>query len=199
MTRQKNLKANDIILKCMNKYWEKGINNFSFNEIIYHSGVSKPSVYRLIGDENTLKSKSIILYYENIIKKNHDIIENFPNFYNFIYKTLVNVEKKKDGLADHDKGLCYFQKTRIIKYRCDKKIRLVIDQIDKKFINSYKILINKSKARNQLNKSLDTEYLAQITYNNITFFINTILNSPYQKNISYRKNNILDTIKRYTI
>ena len=56
MVRTSSLEAYDIIQKCMYKYWEKGINSFSFNSIISYSGASKPTIYRLIGDENTLKN-----------------------------------------------------------------------------------------------------------------------------------------------
>ena len=66
MSRKNTLNVNDIILKCMNKYWEKGINSFSFNSIIYYSGVSKPTMYRLVGDEVTLKDNSHIT-----LKQNH--------------------------------------------------------------------------------------------------------------------------------
>ena len=68
MSRKATLNSNDIILKCMNKYWESGINSFSFNSIIYYSGVSKPTMYRLVGDEVTLKNKSLQLYYKKNLK-----------------------------------------------------------------------------------------------------------------------------------
>ena len=95
MSRQTSLNANDIILKCMNKYWEKGINSFSFNSIIYYSGVSKPTMYRLVGDEVTLKNKSIKLYYEKNLKQSHFNIENATSLFDFISEILKKIQKKK--------------------------------------------------------------------------------------------------------
>ena len=197
MSRQTNLNADDIILKCMNKYWEKGINSFSFNSIIYYSGVSKPSMYRLVGDEVTLKNRSLKLYYEKNLKQSHFNIENATNLFDFISQILNKIQKKKDGIASFDKGLCYFQKTRIVKHTLDKKIKYTLNNMDKGFIKSYKILINKLKAKNYIVKSVNTEFLAQFVYNSVTFFVNMVQNSSSKTEINNIKQSILNTIKIY--
>ena len=197
MSRQTSLNANDIILKCMNKYWEKGINSFSFNSIIYYSGVSKPTMYRLVGDEVTLKNKSLKLYYEKNLKQSHFNIENANSLFDFINKILNKIQEKKDGIASFDKGLCYFQKTRIVKHTLDKKIKYTLDDMDKGFIKSYKILINKLKAKNYMVKSVNTEFLAQFVYNRVTFFVNMVQNSSSKTEINNIKQSILNTIKIY--
>ncbi len=197
MSRQTNLNADDIILKCMNKYWEKGINSFSFNSIIYYSGVSKPSMYRLVGDEVTLKNRSLKLYYEKNLKQSHFNIENATNLFDFISQILNKIQKKKDGIASFDKGLCYFQKTRIVKHTLDKKIKYTLNNMDKDFIKSYKILINKLKAKNYIVKSVNTEFLAQFVYNSVTFFVNMVQNSSSKTEINNIKQSILNTIKIY--
>lgn len=197
MSRQTSLNANDIILKCMNKYWEKGINSFSFNSIIYYSGVSKPTMYRLVGDEVTLKNKSLKLYYEKNLKQSHFNIENANSLFDFINKILNKIQEKKDGIASFDKGLCYFQKTRIVKHTLDKKIKYTLDDMDKGFIKSYKILINKLKAKNYMVKSVNTEFLAQFVYNSVTFFVNMVQNSSSKTEINNIKQSILNTIKIY--
>ena len=197
MSRQTNLNANDIILKCMNKYWEKGINSFSFNSIIYYSGVSKPSMYRLVGDEVTLKNRSLKLYYEKNLKQSHFKIENASSLFDFISQILNKIQKKKDGIASFDKGLCYFQKTRIVKHTLDKKIKYTLNNMDKDFIKSYKILINKLKAKNYIVKSVNTKFLAQFVYNSVTFFVNMVQNSSSKTEINNIKQSILNTIKIY--
>ena len=197
MSRQTNLNADDIILKCMNKYWEKGINSFSFNSIIYYSGVSKPSMYRLVGDEVTLKNRSLKLYYEKNLKQSHFNIENATNLFDFISQILNKIQKKKDGIASFDKGLCYFQKTRIVKHTLDKKIKYTLNNMDKGFIKSYKILINKLKAKNYIVKSVNTKFLAQFVYNSVTFFVNMVQNSSSKTEINNIKQSILNTIKIY--
>ena len=197
MSRQTSLNANDIILKCMNKYWEKGINSFSFNSIIDYSGVSKPTMYRLVGDEVTLKNKSLKLYYEKNLKQSHFNIENATSLFDFISQILNKIQKKKDGIASFDKGLCYFQKTRIVKHTLDKKIKYTLNNMDKGFIKSYKILINKLKAKNYMVKSVNTEFLAQFVYNSVTFFVNMVQNSSSKTEINNIKQSILNTIKIY--
>ena len=197
MSRQTSLNANDIILKCMNKYWEKGINSFSFNSIIYYSGVSKPTMYRLVGDEVTLKNKSLKLYYEKNLKQSHFNIENATNLFDFISQILNKIQKKKDGIASFDKGLCYFQKTRIVKHTLDKEIKYTLNNMDKGFIKSYKILINNLKAKNYMLKSVNTEFLAQFVYNSVTFFVNMVQNSSSKTEINNIKQSILNTIKIY--
>ena len=197
MVRIPILEANDIIQKCMYKYWEKGINFFSFNSIIRYSEVSKPSMYRLVGNEDNLKSKSLIMYYKMHLAKNHHYIENSKSLLELIRKTLNNIQNKKDGITDINQGLCYFQKTRIIKYTLDKKTKNVINRLDLKFIKSYVKLINKLKHENHINKSVDSEYLAQFIYNNVTFFVNTIQNSSSTTEIDNIKKSILNTIEIY--
>ena len=197
MVRIPILEANDIIQKCMYKYWEKGINFFSFNSIIRYSEVSKPSMYRLVGNEDNLKSKSLIMYYKMHLAKHHYYIENAKSLLELIRKTLNNIQNKKDGITDINQGLCYFQKTRIIKYTLDKKTKNVINRLDSKFIKSYVKLINKLKHENHINKSVDSEYLAQFIYNNVTFFVNTIQNSSSTTEINNIKKSILNTIEIY--
>ena len=197
MVRTSSLEEYDIIQKCMYKYWEKGINFFSFNSIIRYSEVSKPSMYRLIGNEDNLKSKSLMMYYKIHLEKNHYYIENALNLFELIRKTLNNIQNKKDGITDINLGLCYFQKTRIIKYTLDKKTKNIINRLDLKFIKSYVRLINKLKKENNIDKSVNSEYLAQFVYNNVTYFVNIVQNSSSKTEIDNIKKSILNTIRIY--
>ena len=97
--------------------------------------------------------------------------------FELIRKTLNNIQNKKDSITDINLGLCYFQKTRIIKYALDKKTKNIINRLDSKFIKSYLRLINKLKKENNIDKSVNSEYLTQLVYNNVTFFVNTVQNS----------------------
>ncbi|OUU62595.1 MAG: hypothetical protein CBC22_03640 [Alphaproteobacteria bacterium TMED62] len=198
MGRSSSLKVYDVIQKCMYKYWEKGINFFSFNSIISYSEVSKPSMYRLVGNEDNLKRKSLLMYYEKHLSKNHYDIENATSLFELTRKKLNNIQNKKDGITDINLGLCYFQKTRIIKYTLDRKTQNLVNRIDLKFTKSYIKLINKLKAENHINKSVNSEFLAQFIYNNTTFFVNAVQNSLSMTEIENLKNSILDTIKYYS-
>ena len=197
MARKIIFNTNDIILKCMNKYWEKGINSFSFNSIIAYSGASKPTMYRLVGNEDVLKNKSLKLYYEKNLKQSHFNIENAASLFDFVCEMLNRIQNKKDGIANLDSGLCYFQKTRIVKHTLDKKIKHTLNNLDEGFIKSYKILIDKLKSKNYIVRSVDTEFLAQFAYNNVTFFVNIVQNSSSITEINNIKKSILNTIKTY--
>ena len=69
--------------------------------------------------------------------------------------------------------------------------------MDKDFIKSYKILINKLKAKNYIVKSVNTKFLAQFVYNSVTFFVNMVQNSSSKTEINNIKQSILNTIKIY--
>ena len=69
--------------------------------------------------------------------------------------------------------------------------------MDKNFIKSYKILIEKLKSKNYIVKSVNTEFLAQFIYNSITFYVNTVQNSSSITEIDNMKKSILNTIKIY--
>ena len=50
---------------------------------------------------------------------------------------------------------------------------------------------------NNIDKSVNSEYLAQLVYNNVTFFVNTVQNSSSKSEIDNIKKSILNTIKIY--
>ena len=131
------------------------------------------------------------------MEKNHYFIENASSLFELIRKTLNNIQNKKDGITDINLGLCYFQKTRIIKYTLDKKTKNIINRLDAKFIKSYVRLINKLKKENNIDKSINSEYLAQFVYNSVTFFVNSVQNSSSKSEIDNIKKSILNTIKIY--
>ena len=54
-----------ITEKCLDFYWSNGIDNNSFNEIIKHTGVSKGSIYRLYGSEDSLQKNVLMEYYNH--------------------------------------------------------------------------------------------------------------------------------------
>ena len=86
---------------------------------------------------------------------------------------------------------------RKIKYTLDKKTKKIINRLDANFIKSYVRLINKLKKENNIDKSVNSEYLAQLVYNNVTFFVNTVQNSLSKSEIDNIKKSILNTIKIY--
>ena len=54
------------------------------------------------------------------------------------------------------------------------------------------------KKENNIDKSVNSEYLAQFVYNNVTYFVNIVQNSSSKTEIDNIKKSILSTIKIYT-
>jgi len=181
----------------MHMFWEKGINNFSYNSIVSYSGVSKPSLYRLVGNLDDVQSKSLIYYYDNILKHHRPRIENAKNFYSFMTNNLLNIEKQQFGKANEKEGVCFFTQSRILKHQLGKKTQKVIDTIDKRFISSLKILIKKSMNNKELSKDTDIEELALFSYNLVTHFIYSLLNASNKREISITRKYYNRFIKTY--
>ena len=53
------------------------------------------------------------------------------------------------------------------------------------------------KKENYIDKSINSEYLAQYVYNSVTFFVNTVQNSSSKTEVNNIKKSILSTIKIY--
>ena len=53
------------------------------------------------------------------------------------------------------------------------------------------------KKENNIDKSVNSQYLAQLVYNNVTFFVNTVQNSSSKGEIDNIKKSILNIIKIY--
>ena len=70
--RPVSISKSKITKKCLDFYILNGIDNQSFNNVIKHAGVSKGSVYRLYGSEDSLQKTVLKEYYE-IYVKDHNV------------------------------------------------------------------------------------------------------------------------------
>ena len=67
---------------------------FSFDSVIRYLEVSKPSMYRLVGNEDNLKSKSLIMYYEKYLDKITMLLKMLQVYLKLL-KKLDNIKNKK--------------------------------------------------------------------------------------------------------
>ena len=64
--RPSTVNKQNILAKCCNVLWEKGIKNISFNEIIKNTEVSKGTIYKIFKNQDTLHKETINYYYQNL-------------------------------------------------------------------------------------------------------------------------------------
>lgn len=148
--RPQSIKRIDILDKCVEKYWEVGIDNISFNNIIKYSCVSKSTIYRLFGDEDDLQYYSLKHYYENIIKEWHTIIEEHKDVNTLIDEYLT-------GIVEGKHTPCLYNKSIMVKKNLGKRSINLLDTIDKSYKKSWYIAIKKSS-----NKNLDDKHLKSL-------------------------------------
>ena len=65
--RPVSISKHTITKKCLDFYLLNGIDNQSFNNVIKYTGVSKGSIYRLYGNEDSLQKSALVEYYKTVI------------------------------------------------------------------------------------------------------------------------------------
>ena len=67
-----SLSRDNVSAACLDIYWEQGIKNISYNDVIKTSKLSKGSFYKLFDNEDDLQSETLITYdnhYINLLFK----------------------------------------------------------------------------------------------------------------------------------
>ena len=151
-----------ITKKCLEFYLLNGIDNQSFNNVIKHAGVSKGSIYRLYGSEDSLQKSVLAEYYETVIKS---------KFIDFKRKKVTSKKIIMDlaaGLISNRYKTCLYYRSRMEKYKLGKETRRFIYKID---IKTEKNLIEIIKAEfNKKNKNIKIKEVKDIA----NFIINGI-------------------------
>ncbi|MCK9861489.1 TetR/AcrR family transcriptional regulator [Paenibacillus sp. ATY16] len=62
MTRSKEFDENDVLLKAMHLFWEKGYEKTSLQDLVEHMGIHRRSMYATFGDKHSLYVKTLELY-----------------------------------------------------------------------------------------------------------------------------------------
>ncbi|NIK68059.1 MULTISPECIES: TetR/AcrR family transcriptional regulator [unclassified Paenibacillus] len=62
MTRNKEFDENEVLLKAMHLFWEKGYEKTSLQDLVTHMGIHRRSMYATFGDKHSLFVKTLELY-----------------------------------------------------------------------------------------------------------------------------------------
>ena len=151
-----------VIKKCLNFYKNNGIHNNSFNDVIKHAGVSKGTVYRLFGNEDSLQKKTLVEYYNANVKDRILSLEG-PNV--TLNKVIIAISS--DIIASKSKP-CLYYRSRFDKYKLGPKTKSYLKLLDKKVESAYYSLIKKELSNSK--KKYTKLQLTNIT----TFLINNI-------------------------
>ena len=163
-----------ITKKCLDFYWINGIENKSFNEVIKYAGVSKGSIYRLYGSEDSLQKNVLNEYFKFSIK---DRLE-------FISRTTVKelIMEITSGLITNKLRPCLFYRSKVEKYKLGSKAKRCIEKIESKIQISYVNLIKDDfKIRNMTLTTQEALELADFLINSIsTLHILKLNNAPHK-------------------
>ncbi len=165
-----------ITKRCLEFYLLNGIDNQSFNNVIKYAGVSKGSIYRLYGSEDSLQKASLVEYYNSFIK------ERFLDFKSNQVTIKKIIMDLTSGLISNRYKVCLFHRSRMERYKLGKEAKDYIDTLETKIEKFYTKLI-----KNQLLLSKKKVTKTEIK-NLVTFFINgiTTLNLLKLNNSSHR-------------
>ena len=159
--RPKVLNKTQITEICCLKYWNEGINNLSFNDIIKHSGVSKGSIYKMFGSEDNLKRETIKYYSDNIMQNHIKLFLECGNVNKVIYIIMDN--SKKNNFKP-----CYFNISRSLKYTLGPKSKKQILNLEKITLAAWRSLISKHIKKNTIKRKINIKDLSLFIYNMIS-------------------------------
>ena len=131
------INKNTITRKCLDFYILNGIDNQSFNNVIKHAGVSKGSVYRLYGSEDSLQRTVLKEYYEIFVK---DRLLEFKKSKSTLKDIIMDITS---GLISNRYKACLYHRSRMEKYKLGKLTRDFITKIDKEIYLAYEEVVKK--------------------------------------------------------
>ena len=122
--RPVSISKDTITKRCLDFYLLNGIDNQSFNNVIKHAGVSKGSIYRLYGSEDSLQKSAMVEYYKTVIK---EMLEAFKSQENTLKKIIMDITS---GLISNRYKTCLYHRSRMEKYKLGRETRKYIYKID---------------------------------------------------------------------
>ena len=122
--RPVSISKETITKRCLDFYLLNGIDNQSFNNVIKHAGVSKGSIYRLYGIEDSLQKSAMVEYYKTVIK---EMLVGFKGQENSLKKIIMDITS---GLISNRYKTCLYHRSRMEKYKLGRETRRYIYKID---------------------------------------------------------------------
>ena len=170
-----------ITKKCLEFYWTNGIDNKSFNEVIKYAGVSKGSIYRLYGNEDSLQKNVLNEYFNTSIK------EKLSYWSELTVKELIM--DVTSGLITNKYKPCLFYRSKVEKYKLGPKTKRFIGIVDNRLQTAYISLVKKDLIKK------DKKFTNQDAIDFADFLINSIStlhllklnNAPHKLLLSFSK------------
>ena len=151
-----------ITKRCLDFYLLNGIDNQSFNNVIKHAGVSKGSIYRLYGSEDSLQKSAMVEYYKTVIK---EMLEAFKSQENTLKKIIMDITS---GLISNRYKTCLYHRSRMEKYKLGRETRKYIYKIDAEIEKTLEEVTTKEFFKR--NRKLKTSEIKDI----VNFLVNGI-------------------------
>ena len=126
-----------ITKKCLDFYLLNGIDNQSFNNVIKYTGISKGSIYRLYGNEDSLQKSALVEYYKTVITKK---LKEFNSKDATLKNIIIDITS---GLISNRYKPCLYHRSRVVKYKLGKELKKAIFKIDEEVKNTYEVLVKK--------------------------------------------------------
>ena len=179
--RPVSINKSRITKKCLDFYINNGIDNKSFNEVIKSAGVSKGSIYRLYGSEDSLQKTVLDEYFHNNMKEK----------LNYMSETTVKefIMEVASSLITNKAKPCIFWRSRIEKYKLGPNTKRYLTQIEDKVKLSTIDLIKRDFKRKKVKISNENVMeLANFLINNLnTLHLLKLNNAPHKLILSFSK------------
>ena len=160
--RPVSISKETITKRCLDFYLLNGIDNQSFNNVIKHAGVSKGSIYRLYGSEDSLQKSAMVEYYKTVIK---EMLVGFKSQENTLKKIIMDITS---GLISNRYKTCLYHRSRMEKYKLGRETRKYIYKIDAEIEKTLEEVTTKEFSKR--NRKLKTSEIKDI----VNFLVNGI-------------------------
>ena len=188
--RPVSISKHTITKKCLDFYLLNGIDNKSFNNVIKYTGVSKGSIYRLYGNEDSLQKSALVEYYKTVMTQR---LKEFNSKDATLKNIIMDITS---GLITNRYKACFYHRSRVEKYKLGKEVKKIILKIDVEVQKAIKILIKKELYERK--KKIDNDEVNNV----VNFILNGIttinllkLNKSPHKSILNFSNTIINLIK----
>ena len=176
--RPTSVNKQDILTKCCNVLWDKGIQNISFNEIIKNTEVSKGTIYKIFKNQDTLHKETINYYYKNIMIHKLKSFSEYDDVFRFLEYIEENAIKKNFQN-------CFYQNTKTIGHQLGEEAKISLKKIDNSIKKEFEGIVCRHVKKHKLNIKKNNIYaLALFLFHNLTYIYILKLNKVANKEIS---------------
>ncbi len=159
MSRPKEFKKSDVLLKAMKIFWDKGYEGTSISDLTEKMNISRSSLYETFGDKHELFIEALEFYLSMThVKKN----ENFSKAKNVKIGMYDFFKNAIDFILNEvNPGGCFYTNTVTSLAMTDKKVKTILQKNLEKQENDFFDYLEKGKQKGEIMVTLDTRQLAR--------------------------------------